>query len=320
MRTTLPSVAVTGAAGFIGFSLSRNLLHQGYHVLGIDNFYNNYPVLFKKDNIKYLQKYPHFNFSYVDILRVKDLEKLFDKYHPVYVFHLAALTGVRTSLNNPSQYYRVNVDGTRVVYEVAANHNVKAFVFTSSSSVYGNAETVPFSEELPLEPHSPYAETKKEAEKILSVMHQKRAVPTQILRLFSVYGPHGRPDMAPYLFTEAAFKSKPIFMFGDGTSSRDFTYIDDVVDAIIKSIKLASTWNIINVGNSSPITLTNLITLIEQETGGKIRIQAAPANPAESRATYADITKARALLSWHPKTSFKEGMRQFINWYQKHRL
>ncbi|HCM37645.1 MAG: NAD-dependent epimerase/dehydratase [Candidatus Gottesmanbacteria bacterium GW2011_GWB1_43_11] len=313
------TIVITGAAGFIGSSLIKSLLKNKSEVFGIDNLTNNYDSAYKLANLKSLDQ-PNFHFYKLDILDKSGLTQFFTKTKPDAVVHLAALTGVRASLSQPELYYEVNTRGTKIVYENAVQARVKSFVFSSSSSIYGNQSQIPFSESLKPLPQSPYAKSKADAESLLKKLYLKHHLPTTVLRLFSVYGPHGRPDMAPYLFTQAAFTQTPISQYGDGASARDYTYIDDVVAAILKTLTANLQWEIINIGNSSPVKLSELLKLVEKLTNKKIQRHILPAQPAESNITFADTSKAKGLLRWESKIDFVIGMQKFVNWYKSVRL
>ena len=314
------SIFVSGAAGFIGSSLSRRLINNNYTVIGIDNFYNSYPVSYKHQNIKQLLKNNCFKFIECDIRNKQKLEEVFAMYKPKIVIHLAALTGVRKSLTHPELYFEVNVKGTENVYMSAIKYIASSFIISSSSSVYGDNPQLPFLETHILKPQSPYAKTKCDAESLIKHLFNKHKIPTAILRFFSVYGPSGRPDMAPYLFTHAAFNQTKITQYGDGKSARDYTYIEDVVNAIKKMISNMSSWSLLNIGNSSPVTLLSLIEIVEKYTDKKISLEFAPYNKSESFITYADICRAQKDLAWFPNTKFEDGMQKFIDWFKIHRL
>lgn len=313
-------IFITGCAGFIGSSLAKKLISRGLTVIGVDNLNTAYNPGFKTQNLEAILDKPQFTFYKLDILNQHQLEKIFMKHRPHMVIHLAALTGIRASLKKPREYENVNVKGTKIVFETAAQIPAKLFIFSSSSSIYGNKNQTPFKEQQTPHPNSPYAKTKTEAEKLLKKLSQDHKLPTTILRLFSVYGPHGRPDMAPYLFTEAAFSKMPVNLFGKGTTSRDYTYIDDVVTAFEKVIKSKPTNQILNIGNSHPILLTNLISLIEDLTKRKINLINKPLIKAEALKTFADISAAQKVLHWSPKIEFAQGMKKFIHWYKTARL
>ncbi|KKP59971.1 MAG: Nucleoside-diphosphate-sugar epimerase [Candidatus Gottesmanbacteria bacterium GW2011_GWA1_34_13] len=314
------TILITGALGFIGYHTSQELIKKYKLVIGIDNIINNYSQKLKKDNLKILSQYPNFEFKKIDILDYLELKKVFLKYKPQVVIHLAALTGVRNSITNPKLYEYVNIYGTKNVYKLSIENHINKFIFSSSSSVYGNISKIPFKENGKLHPNSPYAKSKLTAEKIIIKLYKKHKLPTVILRFFSVYGPHGRPDMAPYIFTKAAYSNKPVIKYGPGNSARDFTYIDDIVQAIIKCIEKPLTFNIFNIGNSYPITLNKLILYIEKYTKNKLIIINKPIISAESKITYANIDKAKKIISWKPKTKFSQGIKKFVNWYKNNRI
>lgn len=312
-------IAITGAAGFIGSSLSRLLLNEGYTVIGIDNLAPNYPVNFKQENLQTLKKNKSFHFYKQDIRHQNQIENLLLHYKPVSLIHLAAMTGVRASLKQPRLYQNVNLGGTISVYQAALNSKVAQFVFSSSSSIYGNNLHVPFSETTPPDPRSPYAQSKLLAEQELREL-AKAKLPVTILRLFSVYGPHGRPDMAPYLFTQAAYQQKPITQYGLGNTARDYTYVDDVINALSLVITKKIRNQTLNLGNSYPVKLTDLIKTIEKLTQKTLKTKILPQRQEEAKITWANIAKAKKILGWTPRTSFSTGMSTFINWYRNTRL
>jgi UDP-glucuronate 4-epimerase len=305
-------ILVTGNAGFIGSNLTERLLKLGDEVVGIDNFNDYYDPKRKEKNIEKFKNNPNFTQERGDILDKEKLELIFSQTKPEIVIHLAARAGVRPSLKNPQLYRQVNVQGTKNLLDLAGKHKVKQFILASSSSVYGNQEKVPFSETDKLaKPISPYAETKLEAETLC----KQDNFPVTVLRFFTVYGPKGRPDMAPYLFTKRILEGKTITRFGDGFSSRDYTYIDDIVNGIIAAVNRPLTYEIINLGNNQPVKLNDFIKIVEKITNRKAKIIEKPRHPADVRQTYADITKAKKLLNWQPKIDLETGMRQFIEWY-----
>lgn len=307
-------ILVTGNAGFIGSNLSQKLLELGDKVFGVDNFNDYYNPKTKEKNIAKLLKQNQFQQFRTDILDFKAIELIFKDRQPEIVVHLAARAGVRPSLENPELYLQVNAIGTKNLLEIAKKYRVKQFIFASSSSVYGNQIKVPFSETDILDkPVSPYAATKLEGEKLC----QECKIPTTVLRFFTVYGPKGRPDMAPYLFTEAILKDKPIIRYGDGSTSRDYTYIDDIVSGIIAALNKPLAFEIINLGNNRPVSLNEFIKIIERLTGKKAKIIEKPRHPADVPQTFADITKAKMLLNWEPKTDLETGMEKFISWFNK---
>lgn len=313
-------IIITGCAGFIGSSLTNKLLKKHHKILGLDNLCNSYNIIFKKNNLSELNSYSNFSFHKIDILDNKTLNKVFARFTPDIVIHLAALTGVRKSLLEPELYQKVNVAGTINVCNASIKNKVKSFIFSSSSSVYGNRNLPPFRETQKFDPQSPYAKSKMMTEIELKKLHSYYKLPITILRFFSVYGPKSRPDLAPYLFTQAAFSGQTINQFGDGNSARDYTFVDDVISAIEKSILKQFNWEVINIGNSSPIRLANLILEIEQNSKKRIKKNIKNLIQAESIITHADISKAKKLLNWQPTTNFKIGIDKFITWYKKYRL
>lgn len=308
----LRKVLITGNAGFIGSNLTKKLLELNYQIAGIDNFNDYYNPSIKEKNIAEFSK-TNFTQYRADIVNREPIEAIFTKFQPETVIHLAARAGVRPSLLNPELYYQVNVIGTKNLLELSKKYAVKQFIFASSSSVYGNQTKIPFSETDQLtKPVSPYATTKLEAERLC----QEYKIPTTVLRFFTVYGPRGRPDMAPYLFTKAILNNQPITRFGDGSTSRDYTYIDDTVSGIISAIDRPLAFEIINLGNNQPVSLNQFITTIEELTGKKAIIEEKPRHPADVPQTFADIAKAKKLLYWQPKTDLKTGLSKFLEWFK----
>ncbi len=304
---------MTGNAGFIGSNLTKRLLKLGDEVVGIDNFNDYYRPKSKEKNIAEFKINPNFTQERADILDKEKLQLIFSQARPEIVIHLAARAGVRPSLKNPKLYYQVNVMGTKNLLDLAKKHKVKQFILASSSSVYGNQTKIPFSEADKLAKSiSPYAETKLEAEALC----RQYNFPVTVLRFFTVYGPKGRPDMAPYLFTKRILEGQTITRFGDGSTSRDYTYIDDIVEGIIAAINRPLAYEIINLGNNQPVKLKDLIRIVERITGEKANIIEKPRHQADVRQTYADIAKAKELLNWRPKTDLETGMRRFIEWFE----
>ncbi|MCL5072246.1 MAG: GDP-mannose 4,6-dehydratase [Actinobacteria bacterium] len=317
----MKTVVVTGGAGFIGSHLVKKLLIKGYFVVNIDNFDKFYPKKFKLENIAEVKNNKNHKFYYLDINKQNELKKILKNYSPIdSLVHLAARAGVRPSIEKPSLYEKINVGGTYKLLNTIPQLKIRQLVFASSSSVYGNCQT-PFSEkEKCLKPLSPYGQTKLKAEKLCFDFYKKTVIPTTILRFFSVYGPYGRPDMAPYLFTKAIFKNLKIKQYGDGSSARDWTYIDDIVGGIMKAIEKRFRFEIINLGGNEPIKLIDLIKTIEIITQKKIRKVIQSKQTEEPDITFANIDKAKRLLGWQPKISHEEGMKRFIQWYVSKRL
>ncbi|MBU0577422.1 GDP-mannose 4,6-dehydratase [Patescibacteria group bacterium] len=313
---------VTGGAGFIGSHVINHLLNEtDYQVVCIDNFNDYYDPAIKEKNITPFLDNKRFKLYRTDICDCHSdgsggMNKIFVQEKPDKIIHLAARAGVRDSIENPLLYKQVNLDGTKNLLELAKDFNVKNFVFASSSSIYGNQEKTPFSEtDIDLKPISFYGETKKEGEEIARKYHESCGLPITCLRFFTVYGPAGRPDMAPYKFTKLINEGEPIPKFGEGNTKRDYTYIDDIVAGIIAALEKNLPFEIINLGNNQVTSLNEFIALIEKLVGKKAIINQLPMQPGDVDITYADISKAQKLLGYTPKTSAEEGMEKFVNWY-----
>ncbi len=312
----MKTIVVTGSAGFIGSHVTEALLSQGYEVIGIDDFNTYYDPKQKEENAAILNKNPAFTLYRTTIENKEALKKIFAKHKPDAIVHLAARAGVRSSIQEPELYARINVQGTIHLLELAKEYNIKKFVFASSSSVYGNTSKAPFKETDPVEnPISPYAATKRAGELLCYTYHHLYQLNCVCLRFFTVYGPRGRPDMAPYLFTKAILEGKEITIFGDGTAKRDFTYIADIVQGICAALHAEITYEIINLGNHKPVTLNEFVALIERISGKKAKRKSMPMQPGDVMFTCADLSNAKQILHYEPKTSLETGMREFIAWY-----
>ena len=313
---------ITGGAGFIGSSLIEELLKQGNKVIAIDNFCDFYDTKIKENNIKELVKNKYFKIYRKDIRDRQALKEIFDENNIDIVMHLAAMAGVRPSIENPVLYQEVNCMGTQNILEEMKEHNVKKLVMASSSSVYGNCKEVPFKEDMIVDyAISPYAATKKANEVMTHVYHKLFDMNVIMLRFFTVYGPKQRPDLAINKFTRLMLEGKKIPMFGDGTTSRDYTYIDDIVDGIIKScnyvLENENVYEILNLGNSSPVSLKEMIETIGQALEIEPDIEQLPMQPGDVERTYANISKAKKLIGYEPKTTFKDGIKKFTDWYKE---
>jgi UDP-glucuronate 4-epimerase len=314
-------ILVTGCAGFIGSHVCEALLQRGDSVIGIDNLNDYYNINFKKQNLGILKKYPGFVFYKHDICDYNAMKKIFEKEKPGKIVHLAARAGVRPSIEQPLLYEEVNVKGTLNLLELCRHYNIKHFIFASSSSVYGNLKKTLFSEKDDVNnPISPYAATKKAAELLCHTYHHLFNMKITCLRFFTVYGPRGRPDMAPYKFTQRIIEGKPLQKFGNGKSKRDYTFIADIVSGVISAIDKELEFEIINLGNNKPVELNNFISILEKIIGKKAVIEQMPMQPGDVEVTYADIRKARKLLGYKPVTSFEQGMKEFVEWYKKNRM
>ena len=312
---------VTGGAGFIGSSLVSELLKKGNKVVVIDNFCDFYNPEIKEKNISEFNDNESFKLYRGDIRDKELLNKIFEENSFDAVIHLAAMAGVRPSIENPILYQDVNCMGTQNILEVMKKHNLKKLVMASSSSVYGNTKEVPFREDMIVDfAISPYAATKKANEVMTHVYHKLEDYNVIMLRFFTVYGPKQRPDLAINKFTRLMLEGKEIPMFGDGSNSRDYTYISDIVDGIIRSINYVENntdvYEIINLGNSSPVTLKEMINTIAEVLNVEPKINELPMQPGDVDRTYADVSKAKRLLGYEPKVPFKTGIENFVKWYK----
>ena len=313
---------ITGGAGFIGSTLAERLLSEGNTVVAVDNFCDFYDPKLKELNVASLQLNNNFKLYRADIRDVEKMEQIFSENHVDVIIHLAAMAGVRPSIENPLLYQDVNGDGTQNILEMAKKHNIKQLVMASSSSVYGNCKETPFREDMIVDfAISPYAATKKANEVMAHVYHHLYDMNIIMLRFFTVYGPKQRPDLAINKFTRLMLAGEKIPMFGDGSTSRDYTFVDDIVDGIIRSCDYVSdnknVYEILNLGNNSPVNLREMIFTIGKVLGIEPKIEQLPMQPGDVDITYADISKAERLIGYHPKTSFEEGIRKFVEWYQK---
>ena len=311
------SLLITGGAGFIGSHLVARVL-KDYSVVCVDSFNDYYNPRWKEDNVRTFLNKPNFSLHRIDITDESALRAVFKSHEIDGIVHLAARAGVRPSIDQPRLYQEVNVGGSLNVLELAREFGVKQVVLGSTSSVYGNQQKVPFSETDPVDhPISPYSATKKAMELLGHTYSYLHGMNITCLRFFTVYGPGGRPDMAPYLFTEAILHGKSIKKFGDGSSRRDYTFVEDIVDGIVKAIENPFRYEIINLGNNTPVTLNQFIETLETITGKSMVFDRYPIQPGDVDQTFADISKAKSLLGWEPKTSFEDGLREFVSWYKK---
>jgi len=305
-------ILVTGGAGFIGSRLCEKLVQKGFNVICLDNFNNNYDPSIKKRNIENMIRCCHFNLIEGDVLDSSLLDTIFEKHNVDAVIHLAAIAGVRGSIESPLDYVDIDIKGTVSILEACRKHGTDRFIFASSSSVYGNA-TPPFREDAPFCcPTSPYAAAKLAGEVFCRAYSHLYGIKAVCLRFFTVYGPRQRPDMAIHKFIKAINEGREVCIFGDGTSSRDYTYVDDVVDGIIAALSLDSDFEIINLGNSNPVNILELVSTISKVLGKEAKITFVENQLGDVSSTCADITKAAALLGYSPKTALEEGLRKQI--------
>lgn len=308
-------ILVTGGAGFIGSNLIDELLRSGNEILCIDNFDSNYDKSIKLKNIEFALKDKNFRLVKGDIRNNNEVKKCFIELKPNIVIHLAAKVGVRPSIIYPEEYFSTNLLGTINILESMKEFNVNRLIFASSSSVYGNNKKIPFEETDYVDfPISPYAVTKKACELICHTFHKLYGFDIFCLRFFTVYGPRQRPDLAINVFAENILNDRPIELFGDGNTSRDYTFINDIVEGIKGSIQFLKGYEIINLGESRTISLNELIRTLEKQIGKKASIKLLPLQPGDVQTTYADITKAKNLINYNPVWEFNEGIREFIKW------
>jgi len=310
-------ILLTGACGFIGWKVSEKLLEKGEEVLGIDDLNDYYDVRLKKWRLERLLKNKNFSFVKLDISR-ENIKYVVKEAKPDVIINLAARAGVRASIENPEIYYQTNVIGNLNLLECAKDYGIKKFILASTSSLYAGCK-IPFSEDLPVNnPISPYAASKKAAEITSYTYHYLFGIDVIIFRYFTVYGPCGRPDMSIFKFIKLIDEEKEISVYGDGSQSRDFTYVDDIAEGTISGINLSG-FEIINLGNSSPHQLNEVIKIIEENLNKKAKIVYAPFHKADIKETYADITKAKKLLNWTPKIDIREGIERTVKWYIENR-
>ncbi len=324
---SMPTILVTGAAGFIASHACQALLINGWRVVGVDNYSDFYPRSTKEKNIKAVYQTAEesgdptrFTQHELDITHSDGIEKMIGQARPSAILHLAAMAGVRPSIERPAYYAKVNIQGTANLLQAAVDHGVKKFLFASSSSVYGNQSKVPFSEtDAVEEPISPYAATKRAGELLAYTYWHLYKLPVFCLRFFTVFGPRQRPDLAIHKFTRLIAEGKPVPMFGDGSTSRDYTYVDDIVAGILAALERCDRYRIYNLGGNDPVTLSRLIGEIETALGKKALIDRIPMQPGDVERTYADLTRSGAELGYHPRTPLGDGLRKFVQWYQDSR-
>ncbi len=328
---------VTGAAGFIGFHLSRRLLKEGHNVVGLDNLNDYYDVNLKKTRLSGLEEVSGFTFQKLDLIDREGIEKLFSRNKFDCVVNLAAQAGVRYSLENPHAYIDCNIVGFLNILEGCRHNNIKHLVFASSSSVYGANTKMPFSVHHNVDhPVSLYAATKKSNELMAHTYSSLYKLPCTGLRFFTVYGPLGRPDMALFLFTKAILENKPIDVFNHGKMKRDFTYVDDIVEGIVRlvgnvprpnpswdgekpdSATSYAPYRLYNIGNNNPVELMKFIEVLEDSLGLKATKNLLPIQPGDVPATYADIDDLSEDVGFKPSTSIEVGIKKFVEWYREY--
>ena len=328
-------ILVTGAAGFIGFHLCQRLLSQGHEVIGLDNLNDYYSVDLKQSRLAQLTPHGNFQFYTIDLADQAAIEDVFSKHTLTTVIHLAAQAGVRYSLQNPQSYISSNLVGFFNVIEAARAKQVAHFVFASTSSVYGSNTKMPFSTSDNTDhPVSLYAATKKSNEAIAHSYAYMHGLPVTGLRFFTVYGPWGRPDMAYFLFADAIAKGQPLTLFDQGLLRRDFTYIDDIVEGIVRIAQQppsanqdydrshpdpatsSAPYRVLNIGNHTPVPVKDLVALLEEALGKKANIIHAPMQNGDVEATFADVDPLTQLTGFKPQTLLEVGIRNFVSWYK----
>ncbi|HEX8339386.1 MAG TPA: SDR family NAD(P)-dependent oxidoreductase [Tepidisphaeraceae bacterium] len=311
------TVLVTGAAGFIGSHAAERLMDAGYRVVGVDNFSDFYDRTWKETNLKSIRG-GAIDVEEIDITSGDEISKLIRLVRPWGILHLAAMAGVRPSIEQPAYYARVNVEGTTHLLQAAVRSGVEKFVFASSSSVYGNATKVPFSESDEVEePISPYAATKRAGELICYTFHHLYKLPIASLRFFTVYGPRQRPDLAIHKFTRLISAGQPVPFFGDGSTSRDYTFVEDTVSGIVSAMEKIDRYRVYNLGGSSPVSLNDLIAELERAIGKKAVLDKKPGQPGDVERTYADLTRSTTELGYAPKVGLAEGLKKFVAWFNE---
>ncbi len=318
-KSGMKNFLITGGAGFIGSHLVDRLLATDVeHITVVDDFNDFYDPAIKRANITEHLKDPRYQLNEVDIRDQPSLEQVFKNNNFECVVHLAARAGVRPSLTEPQLYTETNINGTLNLLELARQNNIKQFVFGSSSSVYGINAKVPFSEDDPIrQPISPYAATKGAGELLCHTYSHLYGLRCICLRFFTVYGPRQRPDLAIHKFARLITQGKPIPVFGDGTTRRDYTYVDDIIDGVMAAIVYDKRdYEVINLGESRTVELRELIQLLEKELDTHATIDRQSPQPGDVPQTFADITKARALLGYDPKTQIEEGLHRFVEWFR----
>ena len=330
-------VFVTGSSGFIGFHLSKKLLEKGYSIHGFDSMNKYYDVKIKKARLKILKKYKKFSFTKNKLENKKILTDSILRFKPTIIIHLAAQAGVRYSIENPKAYMDSNITGTYNIIELAKKINIKHLLIASSSSVYGANKKLPFTEIDKTDTQlSIYAATKKSTESIAHSYSNIWRVPITMLRFFTVYGPWGRPDMALFKFTKAIIEGKTIDVFNHGKHTRDFTYIDDIVGGVLKTLDQPASinfdwngnqpdpatsnapWRIYNIGNSKPVQLMDYINALEKSLGKKAKINFLPLQPGDVADTYADVNNLQKKFNYKPSTTIVDGVSNFIEWYKSY--
>ncbi|MFZ7121001.1 MAG: GDP-mannose 4,6-dehydratase [Eubacteriaceae bacterium] len=310
----MKNIILTGVAGFIGSKVTEKLLEKNINVIGIDNLNDYYDIRLKQWHIEQLNTNSHFQFYQINIEDINSLRMIFQNHEIDAVINLAARAGVRYSIKNPFIYHSTNVGGNLNLLEMCREFNTNKYILASTSSLYAGQSIIPFTEDLPVnKPISPYAATKKAAETMAYTYHYLYGIDVSIVRYFTVYGPAGRPDMSPFRFIKWISEGTPLTIYGDGSQERDFTYVDDIAEGTIKSLKPLG-YEIINLGNNQPHKLSDMIKIIEKYTGKKTSYKYERFHKADMKSTWADINKANSILSWKPEIDLDEGIKRTVEW------
>lgn len=313
-------VLVTGGAGFIGSHLVERLLEHGHHVSVLDDFNDFYDPALKRENLTAVQGRGDLTINVGDIRNRQLVMEVIAREKPEAIAHLAARAGVGPSLREPELYLEVNVGGTYAVLEAARQAGIGHFVFASSSSVYGNDSPTPFQEEAAADrPISPYGATKRMGEVLAYSFHGLYGMPVTMLRLFTAYGARCRPDLAVHKFSRLMVNGQPIPVYGNGRARRDFTYVNDLVEGLVKAVERPRGFEVINLGYGRPITVLKLISLLENRLGARAKIEFQPPQPGDVDITYASIDRAKQLLDWQPTTPIEHGLDLWCQWFLSHR-
>ncbi|HUK13406.1 MAG TPA: GDP-mannose 4,6-dehydratase [Thermoanaerobaculaceae bacterium] len=317
----METILVTGGAGFIGSHVCEALLARGAAVVCLDDFNDYYDPAFKRENVAALAGNPRWRVVEGDIRDAELVNDVYRRHGVAATVHLAARAGVRPSIRQPRLYEEVNCLGTLNLLESARHAGARTFIFGSTSSVYGINSKVPFAEDDPIScPVSPYAATKRGAELMAYTYHHLYGLAVTCLRFFTVYGPRQRPEMAIHLFADRLARGRPVPRFGDGSTARDYTYVDDIVAGVLAALDAAAPFEIVNLGGSRTTSLSRLIELVGAALGVEPRVEALPLQPGDVPITYADVAKAKRLWGWEPRVPIEEGIERFVAWYRTHRL
>lgn len=317
----MKKVLVTGAAGFVGSHAVEAILARGDSVVGIDNFDDTYDRKFKEENLEINKDKNNFKFIEGDICDRELIENIFQSEKPDCVLHLAAKVDTRRAVEIPLLYVDTNINGTLNIFEAARSSAVNNLVFVSSSSVYGNSTKVPWSESEGADrPISPYGATKRAGELFAHAYHHNFGMNITCLRYFNVYGERNRPTMVPYIWSEKILRGEEVEISGDGSRKRDYTYVGDIVEGTLKALDKPMGFEIINLGNNSPVSLNELLSVFEKVIGTKAKVKSRPSHKASVEETYADVRKAGEVLSWAPTTSIEDGIEKLVSWFRNNRI